>query len=152
MANELWNPGSIATVLGAELNSLGNNAAAVSSTAYKNTTNKLIYAWLELTVTFGSNPTAGSQIGIYLVPALDGTNFGTYTSGASGYGPPTQLLGSFVLEAKTTLQRLYLGAGMAGPIILPPYPLKFLSINWSGVAFPASGSTVKIGPAGRAIS
>ena len=143
MADYKAKANTIQTLLSTELNSLANNYAALG-VEFDNATGLWLKASFILTVTFGSNPTAGNTCDLYLIPALDGTNYGDYTSGASGYAPGNCYIGSFPLQAKTTIHRLPLGVGQQGAIELPPSKFKVLLINKSGVAFPSSGSTVQM--------
>lgn len=134
---------TIATLLSTELNSLANNAGALG-VEFDNAAGLWLSATFELTVTFGTNPTAGNTVDLYLVVALDGTNYGDNTTGASGYAPSTGYVGGFPLQAKTTIHRLPLGLGQQRAIELPPVKFKAFLLNKSGVAFPASGSTLKM--------
>jgi len=145
MATIKWEAAAIQTLLSTELNSLANSAAALG-TAYDNGANLYVYATFELNVTFGSNPTANSTIDLYIIAAADGTNYSDAITGASGTAPITSFVGGFPLRAVTTAQRVPLGVGLRGPVFLPPVPIKLFVINRSGVAFPASGSTVKMVP------
>ena len=138
-------PAAITTLLSTELNSLANNAAAFG-VEYDNAASLFANAVFRLEATFGSNPTAGNTIDLYLIMATDGSNYGDYTSGASGKAPVTSYIGSFPLEAKTTIHRIDIGAGPGGPLPLPPTKFKLLAINKSGVSFPSSGSTIKMIP------
>ncbi len=141
MADYKWKANTIQTLLSTELNSLANNYGAIG-VEFDNAAGLWLRASFLLAVTFGSNPTAGNTCDLYLIPALDGTNYADYTSGASGYAPGSCLVGSFPLQAKTTIHRVPLGVGQSGAIELPPSKFKLLLINKSGVAFPSSGSTV----------
>lgn len=141
MADYKAKANTIQTLLSTALNSLANNYAALSD-EFDNATGLWLKASFLLTVTFASNPTANNTCDLYLIPALDGSNYGDYTSGASGYAPSTCYIGGFPLQAKTTIQRVPLGLGQQGAIELPPSKFKLLLINKSGVAFPSSGSTV----------
>lgn len=135
---------TITSLMTTELNSLANNYAALG-VEFDNAAGLWINGDFELTVTFGSNPTAGNTCDLYLVQSHDGTNYSDYTSGASGYAPATCLVGSFPLQAKTTIHRLTLQLGVGGALLrLPPTKFKALLINKSGVAFPSSGSTLKL--------
>lgn len=115
-----------------EANSLANGSAAVG-TDIDNTTNLDLWADFQLDVTFGTNPTAGSSVDLYLVPSIDGTNFAD-----SAVLPPTYQVGSFILRAVTTAQKV----AVTG-VRLTPGHWKTAIINNSGQSFPASGSTVK---------
>ena len=134
---------SISTVLSTELNSLANNAAALG-TEYDNSSNLYLWATFELNVQFGSSPTAGNTVDLYIIPAPDGTNYDDNTTGASGAAPSTSYVGGFPLRAVTSAQKVPLG--VARRIDLPPTKFKVFVVNGSGQAFPSSGSTVKMVP------
>lgn len=140
-----WEQAAISTVASTELNSLANNAGALG-TEYDNATNQYLLGLFELNVTFGSAPTAGNTVDLYIIPAPDGTNYDDAVTGASGYAPSTCYAGGFPLRAVTTAQKVPLGVGLSGPVQLPPTKFKVFALNKSGVAFPASGSTIKMIP------
>lgn len=143
MASIKLEQAAITTLLSTELNSLANNAGALG-VEYDNATNDYIYGLFELNVTFGSNPTAGNTVDLYIIPAPDGTNYDDAVTGASGSAPATSYAGGFPLRAVTSAQKVPLGLGLSGPVPLPPTKFKAFVLNKSGVAFPASGSTVKM--------
>lgn len=146
MTVEKWNAGTITTLASTELNSLANAASALG-VEFNNTVDDYLYGVFELTVTFGTNPTAGRTVDLYIIPAIDGTNYATTITGASGYAQSNSYAGSFPLQAVTTLQRLNVGGtGYRGLLYLPPVKFKAMLINNAGVAFPASGSTLKMVP------
>lgn len=125
------------TVLTTELNSLGNTSRTNAGSAIDNGTNLDRYGFLELNVTFGSAPSAGGYVALYMVTALDGTN---YDDGSSSVDPGTHTLVTTIpLRATTNAQKLH-----SVRFELPPCPIKFILENRSGQAFPASGSTVKL--------
>lgn len=136
------------SLLTTELNSLANGSGAAGSGSWDNSTGLWPFAHGLLSVTFGSNPTLNNTCDLYLIPSFDGTNFGDYVTGATPFVPPGFLLGVFVLRATTSLQRVPLS--LIGPLAqvpqLPGYKLRPYLINRSGVAFPASGSTVTLYP------
>lgn len=143
---------SAATLASTELNSLANNDAALGA-EYDNATNLYEFGVFELVVDFVSAPTAGPTIELYLVPALDGTNY------ADGDGTPlaqlNTFIGAFDVRATTAAMRLILGlpGAMGAPNLVPLPPLKFKALvyNKSGQAFPASGSTLKMVPYRRQV-
>jgi hypothetical protein len=143
MASIKLEQAAITTLLSTELNSLANNAGALG-VEYDNATNDYIYGLFELAVTFGSNPTAGNTVDLYLIPCPDGTNYDDAVTGASGAAPASCYAGGFPLRAVTTAQRVPLGFGASGPVLLPPCKFKAFVLNKSGVAMPASGSTIKM--------
>ena len=135
---------AISTIASTELNSLANNAGALGA-EYDNATNLHEFGLFELNVTFGSAPTAGNTVDLYLIPAPDGTNYDDAVTGASGQAPAPCYVGSFPLRAVTTAQKVPLGLGLA-LVNLPPTKFKAFVLNKSGQAFPASGSTLKLVP------
>ena len=129
---------TLVSLASTELNSLANGSAALG-TEYDNGTNLWPYlSLLELNVTFGTNPTAGSLISLYLISAPDGTNYDDNVS------DPMRFVGAFWLEASTSAQKKAIapGGGQAY-ILLPPCKFKLRVVNGSGQSFPASGSTIK---------
>ena len=145
MADIKQKAGTIVSLATTELNSLANTAGALG-VEYDNSTNLYISGVFELNVTFGSAPTAGNTVDLYLVPCPDGSNYDDAVTGASGSAPASCYAGGFPLRAVTTAQKVPLGVGIAGPIPLPACKFKAFLLNKSGVAFPASGSTVKMVP------
>lgn len=143
MASIKLEAASVSTVLSTELNSLANAAAALG-TEYDNSSNLYLWATFELNVAFGSSPTAGNTVDLYIIPAPDGTNYDDNTTGASGAAPSTSYVGGFPLRAVTSAQKVPMG--VARRIDLPPTKFKIFVVNGSGQAFPASGSTVKMIP------
>ena len=150
MASVKWEAAAISSIATTELNSLANNDAALGA-EYDNATNLYEAGLFELNVTFGTNPTAGSPVELYIVPAPDGTNYD------DGDGTPlaqvNTFVGAFYVRAVTTAQKMTLGIPGAalGPILLPPTKFKALLYNKSGQAFPASGSTLKMVPYRRQV-
>lgn len=144
MASIKLEAAAITTVASTELNSLANAALALGA-EYDNSSGLYLYGLFELNVTFGSNPTAGNTVDLYLIPAPDGTNYDDAVTGASGTAPITTYVGGFPLRAVTTAQKVPLGIGLT-LVNLPPTKFKVAVKNGSGQAFPSSGSTVKLIP------
>lgn len=134
MSTLKWSAGTIQTLLTTELNSLTDGSISSASAAYDNTSGLYMFADFQVDVTFGSNPTAGSPLTLYLLPSLDGTNY--EKTGVSG-----AVVAGWQLEA-TTSQQLLVARG----IVLPPTKFKVQLKNNSGVTTPSSGSTVKMLP------
>lgn len=125
------------TVLTTELNALANAGRSAAGTEINNATNLDRWGKFELAVTFGAAPSAGGYVEIYAVTAPDGTN---YEDGGNTVDPGThKLIDRIPVRAVTTAQRL---TGRQFP--LEPAKTKFLLLNGSGQAFPASGSTLKL--------
>ncbi len=144
MASIKLEAAAIATVASTELNSLANAALALGAD-YDNSTGLYLYGLFELNVTFGSNPTAGNTVDLYIIPAPDGTNYDDAVTGAAGTAPITSYVGGFPLRAVTTAQKVPLGLGLT-LVNLPPTKFKVAVKNGSGQAFPSSGSTIKMIP------
>lgn len=101
------------------------NAARVLGNEIDNATNKDRWMDLELIARFGTNPTGGARMAVYLIPAIDGTN---YADGDASIAPPsTSLIATFPLRAATTQQRV-----SAVRIPVPPGKFKLLLENSSG--------------------
>lgn len=146
MATIKYEAGAIQSLLTTELDSLANGAAALG-VEYDNTAGLYLWGLFELAVTFGTNPTAGSLINLYIIPAPDGTNYTDAVTGAGGTAPSTAFAGGFPLRAVTTAQRISLGVHGLFPLIpLPPTKFKAFVVNNSGQSFPASGSVVRMIP------
>jgi hypothetical protein len=134
--NKLSSYLTIATVLDTGLNTLAATTGKAISGALDNTTDLAIWADLELVVTFGSNPTAGQVVEVYLVPSVDGTN---YADGDASIAPPyPSLVAAFPVRAVTTAQRIAFRG-----VQLPPGLYKYQVSNKTGQAFAASGNTLK---------
>ena len=137
----LWNdpPTSRGTVLASELNSLANGAlSGVSGSGtgspVDNATNLDQYGLFRLSVTFGSNPSAGGSINVYEIIAADGSTYGS-----SAAAVQMRLVCSIPVNASTSLQVID-----TPPILLRPALSKYAIENKTGVAFPASGSTLTL--------
>ena len=144
MASIKLEAAAISSIATTELNALANNAGALGA-EYDNSSGLYLYGLFELNVTFGTNPTAGNAVDLYIIPAPDGTNYDDAVTGASGAAPITTYVGGFPLRAVTTAQKVPLGLGLT-LVNLPPTKFKAFLLNKSGQAFPASGSTLKMIP------
>ena len=101
---------AIATVLSTDLNSLASGNTSAASAALDNTTNLDLLADLTLTVaTQGSARSAGAVVSVYMVQALDGTNYDDVQASCS------ELVAVFSLDAATT-------AGRSAAVTFPSRP------------------------------
>ena len=67
---------------------------------------EMFYGDFELNGGFGSAPAVGAQINLYLVPALDGTNYADVDT-TNHNMPPECFVGSFIVnKAQTVAQRM----------------------------------------------
>lgn len=137
MANAiLWQaPAAIATYLSTELNSLADQGNKLGA-EIDNETNRDRFLSVELNVAAPASRTAGGFVSLWILYSLDGTNFST---GSDSIDPEFGAhLGNFGLPGDTTAHR--------APVIhatIRPYKFKLLVINETGVAFAASGNTLK---------
>ena len=136
---------TIVSVMTTELNSLANNARAISSALGGDATDANLLGDWELVVTFAVAPTVDTLIDLYLVRSIDGTN---YEDGSATVRPAaTAYAGSFQVRAVTTAQ----------PLAIPDVPLPpglFKAIiynNGTGQAFAATGNTLKVRPHNRQV-
>lgn len=140
MANAIkWEaaPTSRGSVLSTELNSLATGSRTNAGTEVDNSSNLDTYGILELSVTFGTNPSATAYVAIHILTAPGGTN---YADGSSSVAPGADtLLLTLPILASTSAQRK-----ITKPFALPPTKIKFILENQTGQSFPASGSTVTL--------
>jgi len=129
------------TLLTTDLNSLANNAGTPLSAEFDNSAagTGWLTAEFELSVQFGSNPTADSVCELYIVRALDGSTYSSYTSGTTPVANNNDFVGTVSVKANTAAQIV-----VSRPVRLPPGKWKVALINKTGVAFPSSGSTLKM--------
>lgn len=136
--------GSQATLLSTGLNSLANNALALSS-AYDNTQaaagDGYTLCDVELVVTYGVAPTANTGCTLWLLGTQDGTN---YEDGDASTTPARLPDAVFPLRAVTTAQRVI------RRVWLPWGASKALLKNdGTGQAMASSGNTLKVRPVAR---
>lgn len=120
-----------------ELNSLASTGSALSS-AIDNDTDGDIYMDVELSITYGTNPTAGSLIELYVVRSLDGSTFedGSTTGPVV---PANGLVGSFVLRATTSTQVMIIPG-----VAVPPKEFKLMVVaKTTGQTAASSGNTLR---------
>ena len=130
-------PGTLTTMISTELNSLTNSSITTPASIFNNTTGAR-FADFELLVTYGTNPTDGSQVDLYIVPSLDGTN---YADGSSSIVAANNYSGSFILRATTSAQRLVLR-----DISIPSCKFKVHLKNLAGQTTSSSGNTLRMLP------
>ena len=138
MASVKWELGSDVTAMTTELNSLADDARAVSS-EQDNSTDLYLFDDVEWhNGTFGGTPDAGAVMELYCVSQeLDGTG---WEDGESGSVDPASanLVGVFNIRASTAAQTHILRQ-----IPIPPSKFKYVIINRSGQALASSGNTLR---------
>lgn len=124
---------AIATALSTDLNSLANGATSATSGAIDNTTNRDLYHDLTLTVAAqGSARSAGATVSVYLVMALDGTNYD------DAHATTAELVAVFPLDAATTARQ-----ATRRDVPVPPGLFRYFVVNGTGQAFAASGNLLE---------
>lgn len=134
--------GTIVSAMTTELNSLANNAWAISSALGGDASAQYLYGDFELAWSQAATPTVDTSIDLYLIRSADGTN---YEDGATS-GPvlpgPNSYIGSFAVRGVSSAQRRIIR-----DVRLPPGLFKaFLLNNATGTAFASSGNTLKWRP------
>jgi hypothetical protein len=140
MASIQWERGSSADVMTTALNSLANDANKLSG-EIDNSTVLYLFDDVELsTATLGYTPSAGAVFELYIIQLRFGGS--TYEDGSDSIDPPaTNLVGVFNIRASTAAQ-----VHILRQIPIPPDKFKYLVINKTGGALPASGNTLKRQP------
>lgn len=146
MATEKWTAAtSRGNVLSTELNALANGSYSAVGSVLDNSVNLDRFGIAELAATWASAPTDKAVLDLFAVPAIDATN---YADGGGAVRPSNFLyLGSFQVRAVTTAQRV-----VCGQFTLPPFKHKYVLLNSSGFALPATGSVVSLWTFNRAVN
>ena len=132
-----WNAPSVTTVLSTGLNSLSNNTMSAASSTISNASNLDIYVDVEVLLA-SLSPTSGAYVTLYILEAVDGTNF-PGQSDADLRLTTTQVLCVVPIgTTAATAQRV-----AARNIVIPPGSFQIKLDNQAGVALNASGNTVK---------
>lgn len=140
MANILWSGYHAAesSRLTTELNSLANGSMTALSAEVDNSTNKYLYADVEVALA-SINPTGAPTVDLYLVPTVDGTNYPEFDTGAS----PTAIVLNYLVATLNIKTGSAAHRAIARMIPIPPGKYKWALRNATGVSLAASGSTVK---------
>lgn len=131
--------GTAATVLTTELNSLTSGSISAVSSAQDNDTagTRDLYAQAEIYLAAqGTNRASGAHVALYLVPELDGTNYGATTDEClDNYFAGSASLDDAALAAR------YL---IIDRVRLPVGDFKVALKNGTGQSLASSGNTVKL--------
>ena len=130
------------TLMGADLNSLADNAVNVGAVLPDNTSNRFFYAEFELVLasvdlSAQNNP----ALELYLVPSYDGTNYAdTGTDASTTVYPPAQYLVAILGVAESSAAH----RAVAKHILIDPSKYTPVVINKTGAALASSGNTLKM--------
>lgn len=124
---------TVANALTTEMNSLANLGNTAASATIDNTSNLDLYHDLTLNVAAqGTARSAGASIVVYLIMALDGTNFDAVNETTA------EVVAVFPLDAATTARQL-----TRRDIPIPPGLFKYFVRNITGQTLAASGNTLE---------
>lgn len=148
MATATWSgyQAEIQAGLSTELNSLADNGFSALSTEIDNSTNKYLFADMEVYLASLTAGTTGDEaVEIYVVPTVDGTNYPDWTTGtADAQENNIHFVGSVPIDQSGPATK----RGVLRAVALPPGKFKLAVRNRCNVAMAASGSTVKYRPYG----
>ena len=132
-----WNAPSVTTVLSTGLNSLANNTMSGASSTISNASNLDMYVDVEVNLA-SLSPTTGAYVSLYILEAVDGTNFPAQSDVDLRLTSSQLLCVIPIGTVAATAQRV-----VARNIIIPPGSFQTKLDNQTGVALNASGNTVK---------
>lgn len=123
---------SIATILSTELNTLANSTNSAASAEIDNSVSRDLYHDLTLTVNTTSTRSTGGSVSVYLIMALDDTNYDAVNETTA------ELVTVFTLDAATTSRQL-----TRRDIPVPPGKFKYFVRNNVGVSLNATGNLLE---------
>ena len=132
-----WNAPTVTTVLSTGLNSLANNTISAASSTITNASNLDMYVDVEVNLA-SLSPTTGAYVSLYILEAVDGTNFPAQSDVDLRLTSSQLLCVIPIGTVAATAQRV-----VARNIIIPPGSFQIKLDNQAGVALNASGNTVK---------
>lgn len=134
---------SVAWTSGQSLDSLADNEWTDLSDAIDNSTNKYVMADLEIVLGSAAFTGNDSVIEIYLVPSVDGTNYGDWDGNVTTEERENEnyRVGAVSTSGATEAQRM-----CKRGIALPNGLFKFGFRSRAGVTLASSGNTVKYRP------
>jgi len=138
MATVKWgSPGTYTAAFAASALSNLANGARVLGSEIDNSSNR--YRWMDIVVDarFASAPAGTTAVNIYLIPAVDGTN---YADGDGSVAPPaTAFIAAIPVRAVNTAQKVAVLRLQA-----PPCKFKFVFDNQSGQATYTGDSATQV--------
>jgi hypothetical protein len=134
---------SIAWTSGQSLASLADNEWTDLSDEIDNSTNKYLFADIEIYLASAAFTGSDSVVHIYLVPSVDGTNYPNWTGNVTTDEQENNqyYVGTVTTSGATAAQRMALRN-----VLLPNGVFKFGFRSEAGVALAASGNTAKYRP------
>lgn len=131
-------PGTLTTVISTDLDSLATGTRSNAGAVFDNGAGLYLFGDFEANITFASSPTAGGLLTLFLLPAVDGTN---YADGSSSVANINAQRGFWVVRGVNTAQRIVLPG-----VVLPPCKFKIMVANDASQNLASSGNTIKVLP------
>ena len=134
--------GSLDTaVAGSSMNALASGAYALGSAVNNTPTDgtTISYDLADLTITLSSAVTAGTgapYVAVWILPAVDGTNYPTPPGSSGAAAPANLLVGTYQGVASASTSTI-----IVSNIPIPPYNFKVMIENVLGVAFPSTNTS-----------
>ena len=124
---------AIASILTTELNSLSNGSVSSASSAVDNSSALDLFCDFTFTIaTQGGSRSTGATVSVFMVQALDGSNYDDVQVTCS------QLVAVFPLDAATTARQC-----SVRDVPVPPGLYKLFILNSTGQAFASSGNILE---------
>lgn len=143
MATVSWStPGSADTlVTGASLNGIAD-AAGVIGAEIDNTTDLKPFIDIELAFDTATGSGTDAYVGVYLIPAVDGTNYPTPpgSGGTAAHISPHYWVGSILAVDQGGTART-LTRGVIQGVRCPPFKFRVVLVNQLNAAFPANNNS-----------
>lgn len=134
--------GSLDTaVAGTSMNALASGSYALGGAINNTPTDGSVvsYDLADLTITLSSAVTVGSgapYLSVYILPAVDGTNYPTPPGGSAAAAPANLLVGTYQAVPSTSTSTL-----VVANIPIPPCNFKVMIQNLLGVTLPATNTS-----------
>jgi len=125
-------------VLTTELNSLADGSVTALSSEVDNTTNKSMYADLQLDLASLTISSTTAYVDVFIVPTVDGTNYPDWTSGAVANYHQQYYAGSIAVKNVSAAA----ARANASYIQIPPGKFKWAVRNGTGASLAGSGNTL----------
>lgn len=124
-------------ISGTLMNALANAAYTQPGTAIDNTSGLYLYGDLSIKLSSAVSVPAGAPtISIWILPAIDGTNYPNPPGNAAAQ-PPANLLAGTIVMVPSVSSSVMIARGL----VLPPSLFTVLIQNNLGVAFPATNTS-----------
>lgn len=146
MADFLWDtPGSADTLItGAALNALADGSGVIGSEIDNTTDRKtLMDIWVKVDTDITSVGT-DARIDIYIIPALDGTNYPDPPGSTAADITDSYYVGQISSVKRAGTVTNFTSGALRG-VVIPPWKFKVAAFNELGAALPSNNNTLFYG-------